>query len=185
MQVFLFCCTVACCWCRSTRLMVVMAFSSRARIFGECSTIHSLPALFFKVEISWRTLNPLFRPGSVHSGLASWCDCDRVLPDELRVSSFSNRFPHCTWTEAQTAHSDFVGSRGVCVFRCNHPPALLAEWPESFTCRCGNTGVERTPNKSQHTQLALQKKILPTLLPGFELATFRSRVRRSTYKLSQ
>ena len=33
---------------------------------------------------------------------------------------------------------------------------------------------------NQHTVLTLEKKILPPLLPGFELATFRSRVRRST-----
>ena len=46
-------------------------------------------------------------------------------------------------------------------------------------CNCGNTRVERTPNKSQHTKLTLEKKILPTLPPGFELATFRSRVRLS------
>ena len=39
--------------------------------------------------------------------------------------------------------------------------------------------VERTPNKSQHTKSTLEKKILPPLLPGFELATFRLRVRRS------
>ena len=26
---------------------------------------------------------------------------------------------------------------------CNLPPALWAEWPGSFTCYCGNTGVER------------------------------------------
>ena len=31
---------------------------------------------------------------------------------------------------------------------------------------------------SQHTKLTLEKKILPPLLPGFELETFRSRVRR-------
>ena len=43
---------------------------------------------------------------------------------------------------------------------------------------CDNTGVERTPNKSQHTKLTPEKKILPRLLPKFELATFRSRVRR-------
>ena len=36
------------------------------------------------------------------------------------------------------------------------------------------------PNKSQHTKLTLEKKILPPLLPGFELATFRSRVRHSS-----
>ena len=40
-------------------------------------------------------------------------------------------------------------------------------------------GVEGTPNKSQHTKLTLEKKILPPLLPGFKLATFRPRVRRS------
>ena len=30
-------------------------------------------------------------------------------------------------------------------FSCNLPLALLAEWPGSFTCYCGNTGVERIP----------------------------------------
>ena len=67
------------------------------------------------------------------------------------------------------------------MFRFYLPPALL----ESFTCHCGNTGVEQTPNKSQHTKLTPEKKILPPILPGFELATFRSRVRRSTSKLSR
>ena len=65
------------------------------------------------------------------------------------------------------------------MFRCNLPPAILTECPGSLTCQCGNTRVERTPNKSQHTKLTLEKKILPPLLPVFELATFRSRVRRS------
>ena len=49
----------------------VVAFSSLARILEECSTVHSPHALFlfcFKVEISSRTLIPLCRPGSVHSG---------------------------------------------------------------------------------------------------------------------
>ena len=50
--------------------------------------------------------------------------------------------------------------------------------------RCGSTGVERTPSEKQHTKLTLKKKMLPPLLPGFELTTFRSRVRRSTNKLS-
>ena len=36
--------------------------------------------------------------------------------------------------------------------------------------------MERTPNMSKHTKLILEKKILPPLLPGFELAAFRSRV---------
>ena len=45
-------------------------------------------------------------------------------------------------------------------------------------------GVERTPTKGQRTKLTLEKKILPPLLDGFELATFRSRVRTLTNTLS-
>ena len=82
-------------------VVVVVAFSSRARILGECSTIHSPPAfLFFLVEIISRVLIPLFTPGSVHSDSENWDDCDRVFPDELRVSSFPNRCQHYTWTAA-------------------------------------------------------------------------------------
>ena len=44
--------------------------------------------------------------------------------------------------------------------------------------------VERAQNKSQHTKLTLETKIVLPLLPGFELAAFRSRVRRSTNTLS-
>ena len=35
----------------------------------------------------------------------------------------------------------------------------------SFTCHCGNTGAERTPNKSQHRKLNVEKKILPPPMP--------------------
>ena len=61
-------------WKGDTVMMVVVALSSLTRILGECSTIHSPPALFFfffKVEIGSRKLIPLFRPESVHSGSAS------------------------------------------------------------------------------------------------------------------
>ena len=96
----------------------------------------------------------------------------------------------CTWARFLIGSNTLPGQRhsqpnwlcwvkDVCMFRCNLPPALLAEWPESFTCHCSNTGVERTPNKSQHIKLALGKKILPPLLPGFELRTFRSWVQCS------
>ena len=40
-------------------------------------------------------------------------------------------------------------------------------------CHCSNIGVEWTPTRSQHTKLTLEKKILPLLLLGFELATFQ------------
>ena len=55
---------------------------------------------FFDVEISSRTLIPLFVPGLVNSGLASCDDCGRMFPDKLRVSSFLDRFPHYAWTAA-------------------------------------------------------------------------------------
>ena len=50
-------------------------------------------------------------------------------------------------------------------------------------CHCGNTGVEQTPSKSQHTKLTLEKKVLLPLLPGFELTTFWPRVWCFTDKL--
>ena len=54
-------------------VVAVVTFSSLVRVWGEFSTIHSLPALvllsfFFKVEIRKRALVPLFMPRSVYSG---------------------------------------------------------------------------------------------------------------------
>ena len=72
---------------------------------------------------------------------------------------------------------------GACVFSCNLPPALLAEWLGSFTCYCGNT--ERYRKTSQHREFTLEEnkllKIIPRLLPRLEPATFWSRVRGSTH----
>ena len=60
---------------------MLLAFSSRARILRECLTIHFPPVLLllllllflfvFLMEISSRTLIPLFRLGSVYSGSVS------------------------------------------------------------------------------------------------------------------
>ena len=100
---------------QSIKNTAVVTFCSRARIWGECSTIYSPPTLLFilfnQVEISSRKQIPLFRPGSVHSDSASCDDCNRVFPDELCVSSFPDRFPHSARTTAQSAHSDFDGSK--------------------------------------------------------------------------
>ena len=41
-------------------------------------------------------------------------------------------------------------------------------------CLYINTGVEQTLNKSQHTKLTLEEKILPPLLPEFKFVTFWS-----------
>ena len=60
-----------------------------------------------------------------------------------------------------TMHHAKPHTWGVCVFSSNLPPALFAEWPGSFMCYFGNTGVERIyQNKSQHRNLTLERKIL-------------------------
>ena len=102
-----------------------------------------------------------------------------MFPDKMRVSSFRKKVPTLCPDSSLVSPLRLGSVKGVCVFKCNLPPVLLAERPGSFTCHCGNTGVERTPDKSQHTKLTLEKKILPPLLLGFGLATLRSRVRRS------
>ena len=67
---------------------------------------HSFPAcafffFFFEVEISSHTFIPFFRPGSVHSGSASWDDWASVpWWDVYIISLFSDRLPHCAWTAA-------------------------------------------------------------------------------------
>ena len=86
---------------------------------------------------------------------------------------------------ARSAHSDFVGSR---VYAWLDVTCHLHFWQNDrdlLRVTAGNMGFERTPSRSEHTKLTLEKKILWPLLPGFELATFRSRVRRSTNKLSR
>ena len=67
--------------------------------------------------------------------------------------------------------------RKVYAFSCNLPPALLAEWPGSFTCYCGNMGVEQIPKIRVSTESQLWKKtIIPPLQQGFKPVTFQSRV---------
>ena len=62
------------------------------------------------MEISLHTSPTFLRLGSVNSGSASWDDCSRVFPDELRVSLLRDRFPTNAWTAAQSAHADIIGS---------------------------------------------------------------------------
>ena len=72
---------------------------------------------------------------------------------------FPDRFPHYAWT-AQSAHSGFAGCR---VYACLGVTCHLHCWQNVrgllFSCHCSNTGLERTPNKSQHTKSTLEKKI--------------------------
>ena len=65
---------------------------SRGRLNDSLSICTSFLFFFFwggDVEISLCTPISLFRPGSVHSGSASWDDCGQVFPDKLCVGLFS------------------------------------------------------------------------------------------------
>ena len=105
----------------SYSLCVLLASSTLARVLGDCSTIHCLPALFFFfiVEISSRAQIPLFTPGSVHCGSASRDDFGGVVPGELRVSSFPDRFSH--YACVTFTHRPFFRNR----VSSSHFPSIL------------------------------------------------------------
>ena len=98
-------CISLCCLLYTHKVVAVkLAFASLARILVR-RLDHSLPTcpfffLFSLIEISSRTLIPLFRPGSVRSGSVSWNDRGQVFLDELSANSFPDRFPHYAWTVA-------------------------------------------------------------------------------------
>ena len=73
-------------------LVLVGAFFARAKILGECSTVHSPPAL-----LKWRlACAHLFHSlGQDQSTVAQQAETtDRLCPDKLHVSSFPDKFPH-------------------------------------------------------------------------------------------
>ena len=83
--------------------VVVVAFPC-AVIFGDCSTIHSPPALFLRVEIRSHTLISFLRPGSVHSGSVSWDDCG-TSKEGLNSMRFWTRWRMTEWyLTSSTSH---------------------------------------------------------------------------------
>ena len=92
--------------------MVVVTFGSLTRIVGESSMIHSPPGLFFSLQ--WRPTHThkFHFLGQDQSTVAQ--RAEMTLAKHSLTSCMSACFPHCAWT-AQSAHSDFVGSR---VFAC-------------------------------------------------------------------
>ena len=109
--------------------------------------IPRLRLFFCKVEISSRALIPHFIYARISpQWLSSLDDCYWMFPDELPVSSFPE-VPTLCLDSSIVSPLWLCWVKGVCIFRCNLPPALLAEWLGSFTCHCGNAGVERTLNE--------------------------------------
>ena len=89
-------------------VVVVVAFSSWARFFWRMFD-YSFPAytfFFFKVEISLRTLIPLFMPGLVHRGSASWDGSWQSVPCLVHVFSALLLLCSCT-------HGDLLPNSAV------------------------------------------------------------------------
>ena len=138
----------------------VQGFWETVRLF-----IPRLCFFFFKLEIISRTLLPLFRPRSVHCGSANWDDCDRVFPDELRVSSFPDRFSLYAWTRVYAGlgatchlHNDWGLLRATAVTRgCNgHRIKVSTQswlWKRKFSrrsCRDSNSQPFRSRARSSN-----------------------------------
>ena len=126
------------------KYMVVVAFCLYARIMGEVQWVVPLPVLFFfffGVEISSQTPIPLFRLRSVHSGSASWDHWGQVFPVQLHGSSFPWEVT-VLCLDSTLSPLQLCCFKGVCLFSCNQPPALLEEWPGSFMCHCSRCGMD-------------------------------------------
>ena len=153
-----------------------------------CVLLLLLLLLFFvvKAEISSRTLIPLFSPGS-HSDLAqraemtvAECSLTSCLWARFRIGSHTMPGKR----HSTSSHSDFVGSR---VHACLGVTCHLHFWQSELgllraiavTREGVGGGRDGHRMKSAQKKLTLEKKILTPLLPGSELATFRTRVRHS------
>ena len=157
-----------------------MVFPLACKDCEEFSKINSRLRFFFlllfNLEVSSRT--PISLLGQDHPTVAqraetTMADCSLTI---CLWARFPGRFPRYACMGSIVSPFRLHWVKGVCVFRLNLPPALLADWPGSFTCHCGNTGVERTPNKSQHRKLTPEKKPPLPLLLRPELAIFRWRI---------
>ena len=110
------------------------------------------------MEISSCKLIPLFTPGSVHSGSASWDDCGRVYPDKLRASSFPDWFPHYAWIAVKSARSDFVGSRA---YACLGVTCRLQFWQNGQGL--SSKRADGRLNLNSHTPLTQRSRSGPTM----------------------
>ena len=137
------------------------------------------------------------RSGQCYRGtllMLSWTRLTRNTPDcsSFRVQRIPEHDPHLLQiTQRDKAHdtaSEPTKTRPVChvtlLERHSHPtPNSSGKDRGLLRASAVTRGWNRHPNKSQRTNLTLEKKILPPLQPGFELATFRSGVQRFIIKL--
>ena len=71
--------------------------------------------------------------------LHGWCHV-KLLLSRRRLCVHHSTIHQFTVSVA--IHSKSHNMQGACMFSCNLPPALLAEWPGSFMCYCSGTDTE-------------------------------------------
>ena len=113
---------------------------------------------------------PLFKPGLVRMQSQSkvrqlWQSIPRWVACEL--VSLIGSHTICLDSIVTLLQCRWISMEGVCIFRCNLPSELLAEWLTSFAWCFSNTGVEQTQNKvSKPRKLPLEGRIpLPSPPP--------------------
>ena len=95
-------------------------------------------SMFFQYPMKWCTDSATWL-------LHGWCHVQR-LPSWCKLCAH-----HTTMHQFTVSLHSNVHRLDVCVFSCNLPPALLAEWPGSVTGYCAVTwGWNWYWNKSQH-----------------------------------
>ena len=139
--------------CLSTHCTVVIYKSEWVTVALHSTCFGGL----FKYPPKWSTYSTVWL-------LYGWCH-KKLLP------------PQCTFcVHCITMHQFTVSlysmphTWGACVFRCNLPPAFLEECLVSFTCHCGNTGVEQIPKHESAQKVVPGVKML---LPGINPVTFQ------------
>ena len=122
---------------------MVVAFSSLARILGECLTIYSPPVVVGEggageVETSLRTLISLFMTGSVHSGSERQDGCGWMFPDRLCGSLLPDTHTHKNWTESLMVYVT-VNIHGCDWLVCIHES--LSDWDIVIVKSTGKSGI--------------------------------------------
>ena len=125
-------------------------------------------------DIHWRGVLTLV------SALFGWCHLK--LPSSWYMFSV-HHYHHTTMHQFTLSLYSKPHRQGVCVFSCNLPSALLAEWTGFCVCYCGNMGVEQVL-KWVGTERVCGEEIFPLLLPGIELCTLRLWIGPSATDLS-
>ena len=134
-----------CCGRKDPHFVMVMAFSSLQGFWGKLQRfIPCLGSLLLVLLLlKWRSSGTdYFHALRQDRSIAA------QRTDELRVSSFPGIVPTLC-QDSIFSPLRLLWVKGVCMFRCNLPPTLLAEWPGSFTCHRAKT----RRSKSQHRKL--------------------------------